>query len=879
MTPQALHFALHPRSVALIGASLQPQSNGVKFWNALQRSGIRHLHAVNPKYERLGEAPCYAHVKQIPGRVDLAFLAVPPKRMPAVIEELPQKSIRFALIPITDDLHASDRPWHAAVSEAARKAGVRLIGPDSLGFAHPSEGCNLGPWDVMPQAGGVTLLAQSGLLATALMDDLAKTGAGIRSVVVTGLELDIGMSELLRYFSHDPGTKVITLHIEALRDARAFYTALRYAAKRKPVVVLRAGEDPRFIADRLASYKYHTAAGRDDAFDALLERAGAHRVRDVSECAAVTAAFHCGRIPKRNRLGVVANSSAFAALAAGITHSSGVDLQGFAPATVHTLQSIFPGAQLPVNPVDAGLQAKPEQMQASAEAVLRDPEIDGLLVVLGPTLFSTPVDTIWAVANAAQRTPKPVLLSWAGHRHDAGVAELLPELSRSQVIALRSSASAVQAFGTLAQHRRATIARREAPAPGLDRLDARALASARNLVKSALEAHRYLLEPDEVEALLTMADLPHEPSHRAKTLDEALRLFREIGAPVVLKRLGPGPLLVESDTTLLDLRTEEEVRKAWQAVVEEEQRFFEGVLVERFVAHDARRAYRLTLDTDSILGPILEAGAGGVVYRAKPDLRTALVPASRRDAVALLTQARLQDTEASVALAGMLERLADLAEAIPTLRRIVLDPIVETPRGTLALSASVHLREAPVECDERASHLTVAPASRVEEVWSAGDRTLTLRALRENDFFRLEAFLDRLSDETKFLRFHTRAPITQAVVSELTQLNYDLENAWGLFEGDEIRAVVRWSADAEGLSAEFGVVVEERFQRLGLASRLMRHIEAEVFSRGVGRLSGLVLRENAGMNRLMTKLGYAANESDEPDSLVWSKTLRYKDFS
>ena len=103
--------------------------------------------------------------------------------------------------------------------------------------------------------------------------------------------------------------------------------------------------------------------------------------------------------------------------------------------------------------------------------------------------------------------------------------------------------------------------------------------------------------------------------------------------------------------------------------------------------------------------------------------------------------------------------------------------------------------------------------------------------------------------------------------------------AWGVFEGDEIRAVVRWSADAEGLSAEFGVVVEERFQRLGLASRLMRHIEAEVFSRGVGRLSGLVLRENAGMNRLMTKLGYAANESDEPDSLVWSKTLRYKDFS
>ena len=457
MTPQALHFALHPRSVALIGASLQPQSNGVKFWNALQRSGVRQLHAVNPKYERLGEAPCYAHVKQIPGRVDLAFLAVPPKRMPAVIAELPQKSIRFALIPITDDLHASDRPWHAAILEAARKAGVRLIGPDSLGFAHPAESCNIGPWDVLPQAGGVTLLAQSGLLATALMDDLAKTGAGIRSVVVTGLELDIGMPELLRYFSHDPGTKVITLHIEALRDARAFYTALRYAAKRKPVVVLRAGEDPRFIADRLASYKFHTAAGRDDAFDALLERAGAHRVRDVSECIAVTTAFHCGRIPKRNRLGVVANSSAFAALAAGITHPSDVDLQGFAPATIHALQSIFPGAQLPVNPVDAGLQARPEQMQASAEAVLRDPEIDGLLVVLGPTLFSTPADTIRAVANAAQRTPKPVLLSWSGHRHDAGSLRFAPPQAPCRPSARSRNTGAPRLPGAKRPHRAWTV--------------------------------------------------------------------------------------------------------------------------------------------------------------------------------------------------------------------------------------------------------------------------------------------------------------------------------------------------------------------------------------------------------------------------------------
>lgn len=879
MTPSALHFALHPRSVALLGASWKTGSRGALFWKALQRAGVRQLHAVNPKYEHLGEAPCYAQVKQIPGRVDLAVLALPPERMVAALEELPQKSIRFALIPPTDDLHVTDRPWHLALIETAKKAGIRLIGPDSLGFAHPSEGLNLGPWEHLPPVGGVTLLAQSGLLATAMMDDLASAGAGIRSVIVTGLELDIGMSDLLRYYANDPQTKVIALHIEALRDPRAFYTALRFAAKRKPVVVLRAGEDPRFLADRLASYKFHTVAGRDDAFDALLDQAGAHRVHDDATFVAVTTAFHSGRIPRRNRLGVISNSAAFAALAAGVTYRANVELQGFAPATVFALQAIFPGTQLPVNPVDTGLQATPQQLAQSAEAVLRDPEIDGLLIVLGPTFFSSPTDNIHALCTVAKHSPKPLLLSWAGDSTDSAVQALLPELRCNKVVPLRSPTRAIQAFGTLAQYRRRTIARREAPPTGLDRLSTDTIARLRETVHKSLVARQYLLANDDVETILTQAGITHLAAKRVLTLEEALKHFHRLGCSVVLKRLGPGPLLDEAATTVVDLRTDAEIREAWTRIEQAGERFFEGVLIQPYISHDATRTYRLALDTDSVLGSLLEAGRGGVVYRAHPEAQVALVPVSRRDVTALLVRSRLPVGSTHNELGNMLERLSDIAEVVPALRRIVLDPIVETPKGLVVLEASVHLREAPVVSDAQASHLTIAPAGRKEEIWSAGDRIMCLRTIRENDFDRLAAFLERLSDETKYLRFHTRAPITQAVISELTQLNYDLENAWCLMEGDEIRAVVRWSADADGNCAEFGVVVEETLQRRGLASRLMKHIEAEAFHRGIGRLTGLVLRENSGMNRLMTKLGYAANESDEPDSLVWSKTLRYKDFS
>lgn len=874
-----LHFALHPRAVALIGASEREGSRGTLWWSALRRAGVRRLYAVNPKYKHLGDAPCYAGIKQVPGRVDLAVFALAPEKIPAVLPELAQKSVRYALIPPTDDLHASDRTWHLALLDAARKAGVRLFGPDSLGFLHPGEGLNLGLWEVLPPAGGITLLAQSGLLATAVMETLPETGAGFRTIVVTGLELDIDMPELVRHYADDPDTSVLALHVEALRNPRAFYTALRYAVRRKPVVVLRAGEDPRYLADRLASYKFHTVAGRDDVFDALLEHAGAHRVRDFSEFLAVVAAFESRRIPKRNRLGVISNSGAFAALAAGITYRSEVELPGFTPATVRTLQTIFPGTQLPVNPVDVGPQASADQVAESAATVLGDPEIDGLLVVLGPTLFTSAEETVSKLAAAAERTPKPVLLSYAGRRSALAVAEHLATLRQSRIVVLPSPTRAIQAFGTLARHRRRTIEEREAPPPGLDRLCVGALTTVRDMLQKALTAQRYLLAPQETEKLLVLAGIPVEASYRANDPEAAVTWRRHLASPVLMRRLGPELAPASTPTVRSDLRTDDEVREAWQRLGPVGDRFFEGVLVQRFHTYDAARSIRLALDTDSVLGPLLEVGRGGLAYECVPEIFVGLPPASRRDAVRLLRRAGLFDTTTVEELADMIERLSDLAEAIPAIRRIVLNPVVETADGVRVLEASVHLREGPLIADAKASHLTIATAGRDEFDWSTGDKVLSLRPLRENDFGRLEAFLDRLSETSKYLRFHTRAPITQAVVSELAQLNYDLESAWCLMENDEIRAVARWSASADGSSAEFGVIVEECLQRRGLASRLMKHIETEAFHRGIGRLTGLVLRENVAMNQLMTKLGYTPNESEEPDSLVWSKTLRYKDFS
>ena len=347
-----LSALLAPRSVAVIGASGHPESRGFHVWRSVSLStGIERLWPVNPKYRYIGERPCYPDADALPDRaVDLAILCVGRRHLARALGKLSRNPPGVVLFAPQEEGPLSDRIEISELLEAARRIGSRLIGPNSIGLVLPRAGVNASFWPRMPAAGGIALLAQSAMIATGLMDHAGEASLGFSAVVNTGLEADVGMAELIDWFARDAATRVIALEVEALRDPRAFFSALRAAAEKKPVVVLRAGPGAGYAADRLAAGRFGTDAGEDRAFDALIAAAGALRVRTYAEFCAAAAAFSAGAAPAGRRAAVIANGSGVAALAADAADRAGVQIEGLSNRTIQRLHKVHPEERIPVNP-------------------------------------------------------------------------------------------------------------------------------------------------------------------------------------------------------------------------------------------------------------------------------------------------------------------------------------------------------------------------------------------------------------------------------------------------------------------------------------------------------------------------------------------------
>ena len=224
-------------------------------------------------------------------------------------------------------------------------------------------------------------------------------------------------------------------------------------------------------------------------------------------------------------------------------------------------------------------------------------------------------------------------------------------------------------------------------------------------------------------------------------------------------------------------------------------------------------------------------------------------------------------------IAQMLCRLSVLAALIPAIRDLTINPLVWTDGGA-AIDADVNLNEAPVESEPGYPHLTVCapPWEEGREVVFGGE-ALTLRTFVQSDFHPLKRFLERLSEKTFYLRFHTSVHLSDERICELASLDYAREAAWALAKDGEIHAVARWRLTGELGEAEFGIVVEDAWQRRGLARVLMAHIETTASERGVTRLVGHVLKGNEAMQGMMTAMGYTLGEGDSRDTDPWVKDI------
>jgi acetyltransferase len=870
-----------PQSVALIGASERAGSVGaVLVQNMLEAKYRGALYAVNPKYKSVQGVQCFDAIGKVPPRVDLAVVATPPRAVPEVIEQCGRAGVRSAVV-ITagfSEVGPAGAKLERALLENARRHRLRVIGPNCLGLMRPALGLNATFARGTPYAGSLGLISQSGAICTALLDWARPHKVGFSSVVSLGGSTDVDFGEIIDYLVEDPKTEHILLYIEGVRSARRFVSALRAAARVKPVILMKVGRHP--AGSRAAVSHTGAIVGMDDVFDAVVKRAGVVRVTTIGQLVAAAQALAAHVRPQGERLAIVTNGGGPGVMAADRAADLGIPLAQLSPPTVEALKRTLPENWSHGNPVDLIGDADPARYRTAVAACLADEQVDGVLAMLAPQAMTAASDAARAVIEAAKGSSKPVLACWMGEEQTAEARRVLGE---ARIPVFRTPDPAVEMFGHLSAFYRNQRALLQTPGP-LAAQGAPDLEGARAIVDAALGERRAVLSEMESKALLAAFRIPIARTVLARSAREAMLIAEELGVPVAMK-VDSADITHKSDVNgvRLNVAGAPNVQAAYQQILDEVQRRrpearVNGVTVEPMVRRQHGRELMVGMLRDPVFGPAIVFGTGGTAVEVHRDRAVALPPLNRflvadmirgTRVARLLGEFRRMPPVDMPALEEVLLRVSELVCEIPALAELDVNPLIADESGAIAVDARVVLRP-PAPQRDRYAHMAIHPyPAHLVGTWQPAQGPLvTLRPIRPEDAEMEKAFVRKLSPESRYFRFmDTLRELTPAMLVRFTQIDYDREMAFVATvagdSGEEEIGVSRYVTNPDAESCEFAIVIADDWHRKGLGRRLMTQLIEVARARGLRSMIGHVLAENRSMLTLCQHLGFVISDSPE----------------
>lgn len=876
-----------PASVAVVGASERPGSAGRRLMDNLASGGFRgEIHPVNPRHARIMGRRAWAGVEDLPAPVDLAVVVSPPETFPDVVAACGRKGIRAVLL-ISGGLGPSDARGMRLLREAlarARAHGVRLLGPDCLGILRPSLGLNASASAFGAKPGPIALVCQSGALTNAMLDWAASNDVGFSSVITLGEAADIAFGEILDYLAWDVATESILLYLEGVYAPRRFVSALRLAARAKPVIVVKTGREA-------AAYKAaitHTGAlvGADDVFDSVLRRAGAVRVRTFNMLVSAARCLSSRYRPTGNRLAIVTNGGGGGIIAADWAALHEVEVPELSQATLDRLEGVLAPNWSRGNPIDVCAAAGPDHYRAAISACFEDPGIDGVLVILTPQALSDPTAVARAVAELNDHYKRPLVTCWMGG--DA-VTEGRRILSQARIPVFRTPEPGVEAFSHIATHHRNQQLLLQVPY-STSLTDKPDVEGARLLIESALAQKRKVLSETESKALLAAFRIRVAPATVVRTLPEAVMMAEQIGFPLAMKINSPD-VTHKSDVggVRLNLASAQDVRAAFNDILaavreKQPQARVDGVAIQPMTVKPHGRELMVGIATDKVFGPVITFAAGGVNAEVIADRAVCLPPLNAvlvRDLIGRTRVSRMLGPFRSlppVDMAGLeqvLMRVSEMASELPWIRELDINPLIVDQDGAVAVDARVVVDYASTGQGHRYPHMAICPyPARLVQKWPLADgNEIIIRPIRPEDAELLQEFVRGLSEESRYFRFiSTIQELSPRTVARMTQIDYDREMALiAVLPGEGGRetelGAARYVTNPDGVTCEFALVVADAWQGKGIGSRLMHALMDVARDAGLTGIVGDVLSNNANMLRLMAKLGFAAENNPEDPTL------------
>ncbi len=879
MSTYRLKNLLSPRSLALVGASQRQGSVGRSVLRNIRHANFKgQFGLVNTHYGEVDGVAAVRSLDRLSFVPELVVITAPATAVPALIEEAGRLGSAGAVIIPAGLGHGEGSLAEAALS-AARKYGMRLIGPNCLGIMMPGASLNASFAAHTPVVGNLALISQSGAIATGMVDWAAQRGVGFSGIVSIGDQLDVDIADLLDYFALDSQTRAILLYVEAIKDARKFMSAARAAARVKPVVVVKSGR--MALGARAAATHTGALAGSDAVYEAAFRRAGILRVSDLREL------FDCaetlGRVasPPGKRLAILTNGGGIGVLAIDRLSELGGIPAPMSPTLRAKLDAVLPPTWSESNPIDIVGDADPARYAAALEILLNDPDNDAVLVMNVQTAIASAYDIATKVTEMVRKyreqhrnAAKPVLAAWVGAEEKIGDL-----LSSAGIPNYLTEDDAVSGFMHLVRHREVLNLLTQVP-PALPVDFVPDTEAARRIVTTAVDEGRRWLDPLEISRLLEAYGIAMVPTFAAVDAEQAVacasRLFAE-GATVVLKIMSRD-IVHKSDVggVVLNLTTPDAVRSAAGEIIARARTLrpearIAGVIVQAMMVRPKARELIIGLADDPTFGTVVVFGHGGTAVEIINDKALALPPLDLQLARGLVGRTRVskllrgyRDVPAvqQDAVEMVLVKIAQMAADIPEIRELDINPLLADENGASAVDARIAVGKVARKFGGSGpANFAVRPYPaqwqrhiEVKDGWK-----VYVRPIRPEDEPQLHVFLRRVTPQDLRLRFF--APMkefTHEFIARLTQLDYARAMAFVAFDetSQEMLGVVRIHSDSIYENGEYAILLRSDLKGRGLGWALMQLMIEYAKSEGLKMISGDVLTENTIMLEMCRNLGF-----------------------
>ena len=689
-----------PKSVAIIGASTNPEKLGYAVVKNLLDGGYASkgaVYPINPSAHEILGFRAYPSVLDVPTTIDLAVIVIPYPHVPEALRTCGQKGIPSAIVISAGFREAGQEGLERELElvQICHEYNLRLIGPNCLGVIDSFTPLNASFAAGTPPSGPMAFMSQSGALGTAVLDIALAGRLGLSKFVSLGNKADVSEIDLLQSWVKDDHSKVILIYSEGMPSGQEFIRIAREVTREKPVVAIKSGVTQS--GSRAVSSHTGSLAGSEQAYQAAFLQAGILRAESMESLFDMALALGYQPPVEGDRIAIITNAGGPGILATDALEKSGLSLARFELETIYSLEQYLPDSASAANPVDVLGDARADRYKFALERVANDPNVDGIMVLLTPQAMTDIDATAHVVGSLAQHNKIPILGCFMG---EARIKSGIDILTSYGIPNYPFPERAANAFSAMSGYR--SIKTRQNPEYlhfDVDQL------SARKVFDRVRSENRLTIGDAESREILQAYGLRIPKSEIAETPDMAATIAGKIGYPVVLKIASPD-ILHKTDIggVKVGLQNASDVRDAFELMVYRAQRYIPdariwGCLVQE-MAPSGGLEVLVGMNRDPQFGPLITFGLGGIYVETLRDVTFRVAPLSRQEAEEMLAQVRAhalldgirgQPPMDKAVIVDTLLRVAQLVQDFPEIIEMDINPLMVYHQGEGALALDMRL--------------------------------------------------------------------------------------------------------------------------------------------------------------------------------------------